>query len=237
VSELNRRISGTMTLHAQIERWPLRAPFRISGYTEEFVDVLVITLGKQGLVGRGEAAGVYYKNDAPSSMMKQVEALRTTIESGLSLHSLQKLLPPGGARNAPDCALWDLESKLSEQPAWQLAGLQKPRPLLTTFTCGADEPVEMAERARAYVGARAIKVKLTGEPKDRERVIAVREAAPGAWLGVDANQGFTRHGLEDLMPTLVDNNVVLIERPFPIGQDALLEGFHSPILIAADESV
>jgi L-alanine-DL-glutamate epimerase-like enolase superfamily enzyme len=228
---------GRLTLRTEIERWPLVAPFRITGYTWEALDVLVVSLGKDGHVGRGEAQGVYYRNDNPASMTGQIESLRTTIEAGISRESLQSMLPPGGARNALDCALWDLEAKLSGRPAWQVAEVGNPRPLLTTFTCGVDEPEKMAAAARAYTHARAIKLKLTGEPIDTERVHAVREARADVWLGVDANQGFTRAFLERLMPTLTEARVALIEQPFPVGQESLLDGFRSPIPVAADESV
>jgi L-alanine-DL-glutamate epimerase-like enolase superfamily enzyme len=118
-----------------------------------------------------------------------------------------------------------------------MADLDRPRRLLTTFTCGADTPEKMAAAARAYKDARAIKIKLTGEPVDAERVRAVREARADVWLGVDANQGLSRSSLEQLMPTLVQTHTKLIEQPFTIGQEALLDGFQSPIPIAADESV
>jgi L-alanine-DL-glutamate epimerase-like enolase superfamily enzyme len=228
---------GPLTLRTEIERWPLVAPFRITGYTWEVLDTLLVSLGKDGYVGRGEAHGVYYLHDNPASMIKQIESLRTTIEGGISRESLQSILPPGGARNAMDCALWDLEAKLRGRSAWQIAELGNPQPLLTTFTCGADEPKKMAALARAYTDARAIKLKLTGEPIDAERVRAVREAREDVWLGVDANQGFTRAFLERLMPTLTETRVALIEQPFPIGQESLLDGFQSPIPVAADESV
>jgi L-alanine-DL-glutamate epimerase-like enolase superfamily enzyme len=227
---------GPLTLRIEIEQWPLAAPFRTAGYTWEFVDVLLVWLERDGHVGRGEAAGVYYKNDMPTSMFGTLESLRSTIEAGIARESVQSLLPQGGARNALDCALWDLEAKLSGRPAWQIAGLTKPRPLLTTLTCGADDPDKMAAAALAYKNARALKLKLTGRPNDAERVRAVREVRPDVWLSVDANQGFTRPFLEHLMPTLTEANVALIEQPFPIGQEALLDGFQSPIPIAADES-
>lgn len=224
-------------LHTKIEQWPLKTPFRITGYTWEFVDVLAVALEQDGQVGRGEAAGVYYKNDRPAGMRETIESLRRTIEAGITRESAQQLLPPGGARNALDCALWDLEAKRTGRPVWQIAGLEPPRPLLTTMTCGADTPQNMAAAARAYPNARAIKLKLTGEAIDADRVRAVREALPGVWIGVDANQGFTRTSLEQLMPTLTQARVELIEQPFPIGQEGLLDGFQSPIPIAADESV
>jgi L-alanine-DL-glutamate epimerase-like enolase superfamily enzyme len=220
-----------------VEQWALAEPFRIAGCAFETLDVLVVTLGKDGHVGQGEAAGVYYKNDRPAIMAKQIEALRPTIEGGITRDSLQGLFPPGGARNALDCALWDLDAKVDGRAVWQLAGIRKPQPLLTTFTCGADEPEKMAAKARGYVGARALKLKLTGEAPDADRVRAVREARRDVWLGIDGNQGFRRASLEALMPVLIEMGVALIEQPFPVGQEALLDGFQSPIPIAADESM
>jgi len=228
---------STLRLRATVEQWPLITPFRITGHTWHTLDAVVISLEKGGHVGRGEGEGVYYRGDTPDLALKQIESLKTTIEAGISRESLQTLLPPGGARNALDCAVWDLEAKLTGRPVWQIAGLEKPKPLLTTMTCGADTPEVMAGTALGYTRARAIKLKLTGESVDEERVRAVREARPDVWLGVDANQGFTQATLERLMPVLLDTRVALIEQPFPIGQDAWLDGFQSPIPIAADESV
>jgi L-alanine-DL-glutamate epimerase-like enolase superfamily enzyme len=228
--------AGPMRLDVEIERWPLARPLRVTGYTFEFLDVVLLRLEHGGHIGQGEAAGVYFRNDRPESIRGQIESLRREIEAGLDRELLQRALPRGGARNALDCALWDLEAKLTGQPVWRLAGLQEPRPLLTTFPCGADSPGNMAELARSHRQAKAIKLKLTGEPIDAERVIAVREARPDVWLGVDANQGFTRNFLEQLMAVFMQTRVALIEQPFPVGRDALLEGFRSPIPVAADES-
>jgi L-alanine-DL-glutamate epimerase-like enolase superfamily enzyme len=228
---------GPLTLAIEREQWPLVMPFSVTGYTWDVLDVLVVRLETDGHVGRGEAGGVYYRNETPASMVGQIEALRTTIEAGVSRAALQGLLACGGARNALDCALWDLEAQVSGRTAWQIAELDAPRPLLTTHTCGADTPDRMAARARGFADARALKLKLTGVPADADCVRAVREARPDVWLGVDANQGFTRPFLEQLMPVLTEAGVALIEQPFPVGADALLDGFQSPIPIAADESV
>jgi L-alanine-DL-glutamate epimerase-like enolase superfamily enzyme len=225
-----------LTLRTHIERWPLAKPFHISGHTWEHVEVLLVTLERTGHVGRGEAAGIYYRNDNPVSMLKLIETLRPSIEALESRESLQTLLPPGGARNALDCALWDLEAKLSGRAAWQIAGLAAPQPLVTTFTCGADTPDNMAAAAREYVSARAIKLKLTGDSFDAARVRAVREARTDVWLSVDANQSFTPSVLEGLLPALLDARVALIEQPFPMDRDAWLDGYQAPIPIAADES-
>src|SRR5262249_18005925 len=161
------------------------------------------TISCGGHVGRGEAAGVYYRDDVAASMTKQIEAVRADIESGIDREALRRLLPAGGARNAVDCALWDLESRMCGIPAWKLAGLGQPKPLITTFTIGAEDPEQMARTAISYAGAQAIKLKLTGTPVDAERVRAVRDARPEVWLGVDANQGFTRASLAELMPVLL----------------------------------
>lgn len=228
---------GPFGLGLSVERWERKSPARITGYSWTAIDVLVLSLTCGDAVGRAEAVGVYYGADNAASMAVQLEGLRCTIEAGLSRAQVQALLPAGGARNALDCALWDLEARLTGIPAWRRAGLAPPRPLLTTLTCHAEDPEVMARQAIAHTGARAIKLKLTGEPVDAERVRAVRAALPDVWLGVDANQGFTRPFLEALMPTFVDARVDLIEQPFRIGEESLLEGFVSPIPIAADESV
>jgi L-Ala-D/L-Glu epimerase len=230
-------IQHAIALTVTTARYPLKEPFNITGHRMTATDVVLVTMQRGPHVGRGEAAGVFYlENNDPAGMIKQIEAVRPHIESGVERHALQSLLPPGGARNALDCALWDLEAKLTERPAWRIAGLESPRPLLTTFTVSANTPEKMAVDARAYTGAKALKLKLTGQPIDADRVCAVREVSPTAWLGVDANQGFTRASLEALLPVLVDNRVQLIEQPFQVGQDSELDGLRSPIRIAADES-
>jgi len=229
---------GRCTLRLALEELPLKAPFRISGYTFTSVAALVVELERDGLVGRGEASGVYYLNDEPPGMADTIEANRAAIESGLTREALRELLPIGGARNAVDCALWDLEAKTAGQPAWKLAGLDRVVPLLTTFTLGAESPTTMATGARNYPDARALKLKLSGDVDlDAERVRAVRAARPDVWLGVDANQGFTLQALERLLPVLIDARVELVEQPLARGRESALDGFKCPIPLAADESV
>lgn len=228
--------TGPLKMGVHTERWALAVPFRTAAHTMEAVEVIVVSIEKDNHVGRGEAAGIFYKGETVASMATQVETLRSVLEGGITRPALQKRLPASGARNAIDCALWDLESRLTGVPAWRAAELERPRPLLTTFTCGADEPHKMAAAARGYTNARAIKLKLTGEASDPDRVKAVRESQPDVWLGVDGNQGLTRAGLERLLPVLVEMQVALIEQPFPATQDAWLDHLGSPIPIAADES-
>jgi L-alanine-DL-glutamate epimerase-like enolase superfamily enzyme len=228
---------GPLKLRVEIEQWPIKSPFRITGHTFTSSDVVTVSLESQGHTGRGEACGVYYRNDDVTGMAKQIENVRASIEAGVDRASLQRLMPACGARNAVDCALWDLEAKLTGSMAWLLAGLAPPQPLVTVFTVGADEPGKMADGARSYTHARAIKLKLTGDALDAGRVRAVRAARPDVWLGIDANQGFTRPFLEKLMPVFVDAKVELIEQPFAVGQEAQLDGLQAPIPIAADESL
>jgi len=228
---------GALWLSAAIEKVRLAKPFRISGYVFEDADILVVTLRENGHEGRGEASGVYYLGDDAPHMLAEVERVRTQIERGLSREELRALLPPGGARNAVDCALWDLESKHSGMPVWRLAGLQAAKALITTFTLGADDPDVMAEGARAYLQAKSLKLKLTGEADlDIARVKAVRQARPDVWMGVDANQGYTIDGIDALIAMLVDCRVSLLEQPLARGREADLQGYRSPIPIAADES-
>lgn len=238
-----QNISGTVRLGATVEQWPFRKPFRITGYEFTECDVLLVEARASDLVGRGEALGVYYYDDTVARGRRQIEELFEPLDDFSStqaaLTTLQEFanaLPAGGARNALDCALWDLRAKLQRKPVWQLLGLDAPKPLRTTFTVGADEPSLMAETARGYFQASALKLKLTGNDDDAERVRAVRSARPDVWLGIDANQGFTRASLERLMPALQACGVQLIEQPFPIGHEVDLDGFRSPIPIAADES-
>jgi len=229
---------GAIALTVTTGRYPLKAPFNITGHRMTDTDVVLVTLQSDRHLGRGEATGVFYlENNDPPCLVRQIESVRPRVEAGIDRQDLQGLLPPGGARNALDCALWDLEAKLTDTPVWRLAGLKSPRPLLTTFTVSADTPEKMAASARAYTGAKALKLKLTGQPIDADRVRAVRAVSPDTWLGVDANQGFTRASLEELLPVLVEHRVQLIEQPFRIGWDREIDGLHAPIPIAADESV
>jgi len=221
---------------AYSESWPYEKPFHITGRTWTAIDVVVAVVQSQGASGLGEAAGVYYHDENAPEL---AEALRSveTLSASVPRAALMDLLPAGGARNALDCALWDLEAKISRTPVWRLAGLDAVRPLQTTFTIGADAPEQVAAAARALSGAKALKLKLVGDGADSERVGLARQARPDVALAVDANQGFTPDTLDGLMAGLVDAGVWLIEQPFPVGQDFLLDNLDCPIPIVADESV
>lgn len=234
-------MSGAQQLQmdVRVERLLLKAPFRISGYTFTEVPVAAVTLECAGVRGRGEAAGVYYFEDTPDRIVRTLETHRADIESGIDRHALSQLLPIGGARNALDCALWDLEAQRAGRPVWQLAGVvDHPMPRITTFTLSADDPAAVARSAQAVPHARAIKLKLDGDvAADIERVRSVRAARGDVWLGVDANQGYSLDKLEEALPAFVEADVQLVEQPLPRGREADLEDFASPIPLAADESV
>jgi L-alanine-DL-glutamate epimerase-like enolase superfamily enzyme len=226
-----------LSLDVAVEKLRLAEPFRISGYVFEETDAVVVTLDDGAHRGRGEASGVYYLGDNAAQMVAAIQASRAAIEAGIDRAGLQRLLPPGGARNAIDCALWDLEAHRTGKEVWELAGLPAPKPLITTFTLGAGDPSVMAAGANKYTHARALKMKLTGElERDIARVQAVRRARPHTWLGVDANQGYDILELDQLLSALVEADVSLLEQPLKRGRESDLDGFTSPIPIAADES-
>lgn len=226
-----------LTLGIAVDALRLAAPFQIASHVFDSRLACLVTLDDGTHVGRGEATGVYYLGEDIETMRIQLEAVRDAIEAHPTREELRAILPAGGARNAVDAALWELESKQAGKPVWALAGLPPPRPLPTTFTVGADEPAAMAAAAVAYRQARSIKVKLTGDlDLDIARVAAIRQARPEVWLGVDANQGYQVGDLERLVAAMVDADVALIEQPLARGREADLDGFDSPIPLAADES-
>ncbi|MFA6114624.1 MAG: dipeptide epimerase [Sphingomonas sp.] len=228
-----------LSLSVATDTLNLTQPFRIAGYVFETADVLVVTLDDGSHRGRGEAAGAYYLGDDLANMRSAIEHARSAVEAGLTREELRGVLPPGGARNAIDAALWELEAARSGRPVWALAGLDAPpRPIVTTFTVSADTPEAMAARAIAYADAKSIKVKLTGTVDlDLARVAAIRAARPDIWLGVDGNQGFVRDDLPSLVAGLVEHRVSLLEQPLARGREAELDGFSSPIPLAGDESL
>jgi len=227
-----------LELDVTVETLRLAQPFRISGHVFTGSDVVVVTLRDGDHQGRGEGGGVYYLNDDVPHMLYTIGAARSAIEAGPTRDELRSIMPPGGARNAVDCALWELEAARAGKPVWQLAGQSAPKPLRTTFTLGADDPAVMAEGAKGYAHARSIKVKLTGDLElDIARVRAIRAARPDVWLGVDGNQGFVIDELDQLVAVLVEQDVALLEQPLARGREADLEGYKSPVPIAGDESL
>jgi L-alanine-DL-glutamate epimerase-like enolase superfamily enzyme len=221
------------------ERFVFREPFRIAGHLFTETAVLVARIAAGGHVGLGEGSGVYYLGDDLAHMREAAESVRPDLEAGAGRVELQSLLPPGGARNALDCALWDLEARVAGVPVWTLAGLERFEPLPTTMTIGADTPEAMAATAAGGLADwPMLKLKLTGdEALDAERLRAVRAARPEAWIGVDANQAYTRGNLAGLVHVLVETHTALLEQPLARGAEAVLDGIARPLPFAADESV
>jgi L-Ala-D/L-Glu epimerase len=220
------------------ECWPLRVPVRITGriFTETRVVHVVVREG--GREGHGEGAGVYYHGETSDTMLAQLQGVAAQLaDERLDRQALRHVLPPGGARNAVDCALWDLEAQSAGLSARESAGVRELRPLVTTFTLSADDPERVAQVARDFASARALKLKLIGDGLDSARVLAARRARPDVWLSVDANQAFDVQGLRRLLPALLDNGVRLLEQPLPVGRDVALRELELPIPLAADESV
>ena len=224
-----------LTWEIRQEAWPMREAFHIKGYSFTHADVVTVTIDSGGTRGSGEAAGVYYHDETVAGLAAQID--RTLRDNPrLDRAALQTLLPPGGARNALDCALWAIEAQQRGLPVWQLVGIERPVPILTTFTLGVTSINRTVAAAKGYSRARALKLKLGGDGIDDARIRAVRAARPDVWLGVDANQAFDRRALLDLVPVLVECEVALIEQPLPVGSEEELRGLDLPIPLAADES-
>lgn len=213
-------------------------PLRIAGYVFEAMPSVLATIGELGAAGRGEAAGVYYLGDDQDRMVAAIEEVRPAIEAGIDREQLQSLLGPCGARNALDCALWELQAKLSGIPVWALAGVPKPKPLVTVFTLPADEPPQIEARLSKLGFAKAIKLKLDGDvDADRDRLATVRASRPDVWLSVDANQGYSASDLDALARMLSEYSVDLVEQPVARGSEAAIEGWRPGVPVAADESI
>lgn len=225
----------SLALLINVERWPLREPFAIAREVTRDVFVLTLTLNDANWrSGRGEAAGVDYAGDTLERMVDQLRDVAHLLDADLPSEALAALLPPGGARNAIDCALWDLRAKTSGVPAWRAAGLAKPRTMITAVTIGLGDAEQTRRRAHALRAAPLIKVKVARRPLDAVRI--VRKEAPAARIVVDANEAWTPALLERSLPGLLEAGVELIEQPLPRGEDRALAGLASPIPIAADES-
>lgn len=220
----------------RVEHWAFKEPFEIArvAITEQPVLWLELNDG-QGHVGVAEAAGVDYDGETPASMARQIAAVQSRLHDGLSGSELLRLLPAGGARNALDCALWDLRAKQSGTPVWRAAGLPEPAPLLTAFTLGLGDEATTRRKLQQVRGFPLLKLKLDAR-RHRSVVDLAREVHPDARLVVDANQAWSLRLLEELLPHLLAAGVELIEQPLARAEDGLLRGLQSPVPIAADES-
>src|SRR5689334_16911554 len=219
---------------ASIETWPLKETFRISRGSRTETRVVVVTVSDGKHTGRGEAAPIRRYNQTPESVLAQIESLPTG--NNLNRESLQNFLPPGAARNAVDCALWDLDAKCSGKRAWQIANVEMKAEVTTSFTISLDTADKMGLKAKVHSAAPILKLKLGGDGADVARVEAVRKAAPNYRLLVDANESWTPEHFRDVAPKLKQLGVELIEQPFPASADDVLEKLDHPIPICADES-
>ncbi len=223
-------------LTARVERWPLAAAFVISRGSKTEAEVVVAEIVQDAHRGRGEAVPYAHYGETVEGVLDQIESIRPKIEAGIGREVLQGLLPPGAARNALDCALWDLEAKQAGVRAWTLAGRTRLDPVKTCFTISLGGPEEMAEAARANARRPMLKLKIGG-PDDLDAVAAVHAAAPRARLIVDANEALSFEDLRRLAPEFARLGVKLLEQPLPAAQDAALEGYESPVPLCADESL
>jgi L-Ala-D/L-Glu epimerase len=222
-------------LRLQKESWPLAGRFAISRGSRTVSEVVLVEIEQDGRIGRGECSPYPRYGESVDGVMAAIEALRGNIESGLGREALQRLLPAGAARNAIDCALWDLEAKLSGKPVWELAGLARPKPIVTAYTLSLDTAENMGAAARANAARPLLKLKLAG-PADLDRVRSVHENAPNARLIVDANEAWTPELFADLAAKVKGLGVELIEQPFAQSADAALAGLARPVTTCADES-
>ena len=225
-----------MNLELKAERWPYQRPFRIARGVESALEVVIATLtDSAGRIGRGEAAGVDYDGETVPGMIAAIEALRARIETGVTRAELAPLLPPGGARNALDCALWDLEAKQTGVPAVRRAGFVAQPPITTCVTFGIDSDAALTDLAACYRGWPLLKLKLDAE-RHVDVVRLVRALCPASSIIVDANQAWSCALLNELAPELAALGVKLIEQPVARGEDAALHGYAGRIPLGADES-
>lgn len=228
--------TAPLTIEATRINYLYKTPFRISYRTLTHAETLVVELSDGVHSGRGEAAGVSYHGETPDTMHRQLEDQAPTLLAALARNELDQCLPPGGLRNALDCALWDLRAKRAGKRAWELIGLETVRPLRTAFTLALDGPEIMAEAAARATNYDLLKIKLSGGDEDIARLTQIRRARPKAELIVDPNQAWNEAELHRFAPMMAQFGVTLIEQPLPVGQDGPLTGYRSPVPICADES-
>jgi L-Ala-D/L-Glu epimerase len=225
-----------MKLSVAIEHWPIREAFTISRGAKREAVVVVATLSDGTHIGRGECVPYARYGESVEAVAAAIQACAGPLADGLTRAGLGDLMPPGAARNALDCALWDLEAKRTRRRAAQLAGVGPLRPVLTAYTISLDKPEAMAAKACAAAAFPLLKLKLGGAG-DAERLAAVRAATPQARLIADANEAWQAHETESLLAAAAAAGVELVEQPLPAGNDAMLVEIARPVPVCADESV
>jgi len=225
-----------MELSVQIERWPIAGAFTISRGSKTEAVVVTVELRVGAHRGRGECVPYVRYGETADGVVAAIEAMRPALRRGLDHAALQTAMPAGAARNALDCAYWDLRAKQTGRRVYDLAGLAAPRPLVTAYTISLAAPAAMAAAAARAAARPLLKVKLGGS-EDGERILAVRRAAPTAELIVDANEGWSEGDLAQNFDACRKAGVTLVEQPLPAGRDAALARIARPIPVCADESV
>ncbi len=224
----------TRTLEAIEQSFPIAGSFTISRGTRTAVDVVMATITDGEFSGRGECTPYPRYGESVHGVKETILSQAHAVADGMTRHELQDALPAGAARNALDCAMWDLEAKKSGRRVWELAGFDRLRPLTTAYTISLGPPEEMAASAAAS-NRPLLKLKLGGDG-DEERIRAIRTAVPETRLIVDANEAWSAEILPHLMQTCAQHNIALVEQPLPAGSDDLLSKIDRPIPVCADES-
>jgi len=227
----------SLTLSVASERYEIAGGFRIARGARTHAEVVVATLSDGARAGRGECVPYLRYGESVAGVMAQIDGLRAALAQGLDRAALQSALPAGAARNALDCAFWDLEAKRAGVRAWELAGLPAPQSLPTAFTLSLDAPEAMRAKAAANAHRPLLKVKLGGDGGlDLARLAAVRAGAPDSAIIVDANEGWRAADYAALAPEMVRLGVSMVEQPLPAGDDAALAGMARPLPVCADEA-
>jgi L-alanine-DL-glutamate epimerase-like enolase superfamily enzyme len=222
---------GRVKIEVTHDTFRLAQVFTISRGSRTEAQVLTVHLRDGGAAGRGECVPYARYGETPDSVAAQIAGL----PEGVTRAALPGLLPAGAARNAVDCALWDLEARRAGRRVWELAGLPAPGPEITAYTLSLDTPDAMEAQAARHAHRPLLKIKL-GTPDDMPRLEAVRRGAPGARIIVDANEGWSAAVYADLAPHLLRLGVALVEQPLPAGEDEALIGMDRPVPVCADES-
>jgi L-alanine-DL-glutamate epimerase-like enolase superfamily enzyme len=228
--------SQSPTLAARIERWPIAGSFTISRGAKTEAVTVVAEVSHGGLTGRGECVPYPRYGETPEATLAALQSMREPLLRGLDRQALQAAMPPSAARNALDCALWDLEAKRQGQRVWSLLGCPAPEACITAYTISLASPEAMAAATVTAAHRPLLKIKLGGDG-DAMRIAAVRKAAPKSELIVDANEAWTSDNLERNLAACAEAGVTLVEQPLPADQDEALKRIRRPLAVCADESV
>lgn len=224
-------------LSVNIENFPIAGTFTISRGSKTQAEVVTVTISDNENCGRGECVPYRRYGETIEGVVEAVNACKNQIEGGLGRQDLMSILPAGAARNAVDCALWDLEAKLSGRSAWMSLSHTSPKALETAYTLSLGTPDAMAAQARANAARPLLKVKIGGGDGDVERIRAVVHAAPASRFILDANEGWTEDNIRQNLAVAAECGIALVEQPLAAGQDGILRHIPHPIPICADESV